>query len=110
MDILEKIKIFCENLEGDGYIERESLIKILDFIIEDCSEDKIFLETIKTQVLKHWSINNYELRESIDNLFAYYGIKEKKGVEKKLVMEKRGNLMIRTPKLLKHITDIKELQ
>jgi hypothetical protein len=108
-DILERIEKLLAVYKKEGFLEKSDVIQILDHVISDCPEDKVLIETIKAQVDRYWSKSNIELKECMDDVFAFYGIINKKDISKKMIVEKKGSFYVKTPVDLSKNDKIKKI-
>ena len=108
MDILQKLeKLFLEDADFI-YVSKDKILNIFGYLVED-TDDSILLGTIKQQIKEHWGLHNKKLIEDVHDILGYYGIIERKNVQKKMIVEKKGKFFIKNFIVLKHINEIKEL-
>jgi hypothetical protein len=108
-DILEKINnlLTRHGSSSDLVLYKEDAVTLIDLLVENVEEDRVLLQALKRYVETSWNTKNDYLKESMEDVLAYYGIIEKKGIEPKMVMEKRGTYLIKKQVELKNIDHIK---
>jgi hypothetical protein len=108
-DILDKINelLSRHGTESGLTLYKEDAVAILDFLSENVKEDRVLLRALKRYVETAWNVKNDYLKESMEDILAFYGIIDKDGVQPKMVVEKRGACLIKTQVELKNIEDIK---
>ena len=109
-DIITRIDSLIEyKAQPQSYLFKDDVVKILEYIIDDVPEDRIFLESIKFLMEKCWSFSNNEMNETFDNILATYGIIDKRGVERKMIVEKRGVNFVKKIVKLSNINEIMKI-
>ena len=112
MDILQKIDNFLENVEAFDeckYISKENALLIIEYIIQNVSEDKLLLETIYDYINKEWGVGKNRVIKNFYKILSYYGIIENKSTPRKTILEKKGKIVVRKFVTLKDQQTIKEL-
>ena len=97
MDILDRIDLFLKDVELTSevkYIPQENAIQILEYIIDDVSEDRILLQTIINEIRRDWKISNKSLLEDFYKILEYYGVVGK-SQERKTILEAKGKTIVR---------------
>lgn len=109
MEILEKIEEFIS--AKDNSITKVDVVKIIDYIIEDAPEDKVYLEAFRDSVESYWSSTNTKMVKNFKKILTTYGIvvSEDMNVDRRSVMEKKGKNIIKKFIKLKHADEIKEI-
>jgi hypothetical protein len=108
-DILDKINelLTRHGTTSELTLYKEDAVSILDLLADNVREDRVLLKALRTHVDEGWSANNNHLKESMEDVLAFYGIIEKDGVQPKMVVEKRGTCLIKTQVELENMDDIK---
>lgn len=105
-DIVKRIDEFIST--KDNKICKSSVIKILEYLIIDIPEDKVYLEAFKDTVSKHWSAKDGTLVNNFKKILSTYGVLNE-DVERRSKMEKKGKTIIKRFIEPNHIEEIKEL-
>lgn len=111
-DILNNLEDFLAKIEkGAKCYSTQTVMEVLDCLIESCPDDKITIEGLKMMVEKHWSSSNIELQDHFDKILQYYNIKESNLdiLQKKYIVEKKCGMMTKKlliPKNKKRILDL----
>lgn len=109
-DILKRIECILEKSENSNIeIFREDALRIIDLITEEVKEEKILLHGIRRSIELSWGINNKKLKETIEDVLAYYGIVNKTGISPKMITEKKGDYMIKKKFELKNAKKIHDI-
>ena len=108
-DILDKINnlLTKHGSKSDLVLYKEDAVDILELLEDNVEEDKVLLGALKRYVESAWSSKNEYLKESMEDVLAYYGVIDKDGVEPKMVIEKRGSCIIKRQVEIENIDDIK---
>ena len=96
-DILHNIDNFINRVEGNTYIPKDKVLKIIDILKEECCDDAVLLENSRIVFEKYWNKNNLELITNFYETLEYYNIiKGKRDILKnKSLLENKNNTVIR---------------
>ncbi len=110
-DIISKIDQALDKIqkEQSSFLLKENVLKVFDYLIEDVPDDKILLETQKYFFSKNWNSYNEDIREQFDRILSYYGIKENRSIDRKMIVQKQGNTFVKRVVRLSNYNNIKEL-
>jgi len=97
MDIIERIDEFLENIEDlkdAAFVQKDSVLGILEIIKEEVDDDTVFLDMFSEEVERNWSLSNKSLLINFYKVLKYYGITEGDG-QKKTVLNVKGKSIVR---------------
>jgi hypothetical protein len=108
MTIIEKIEDFIS--ARDNSVTKVDVVKILDYIIEDVPEDKVYLESFRDNADSYWSSTNSKMVKNFKKILSSYGIiTEETNVDRRSIMEKKGKNIVKKFIELKHKQEINEI-
>jgi arginyl-tRNA synthetase len=108
MTLIEKIEDFIS--ARDNSVTKVDVVKILDYIIEDVPEDKVYLESFRDNADSYWSSTNSKMVKNFKKILSSYGIiTEETNVDRRSIMEKKGKNIVKKFIELKHKQEINEI-
>jgi len=108
-DILDKINQLLNKhgTTSELKLYKEDAVTILELLERNVAEDRILLRALKRYTETSWSSSNQYINECMEDILAYYGIIEKKGIDPKMIIEKRGSCVIKKQIEIDSLDDIK---
>jgi hypothetical protein len=94
MDIINQIDKLLGRTNIEGFLSKSDAKLIIEEIIREFPDDKVFLEIVLHNIEKNWSPSNINLIQNIDRILEYYGIIEG-GNHRKSIIEQRGKNIVR---------------
>ena len=105
-EIIQKIDKFLGTHENS--ITKTEVLRVVDYLIEDVEDDKVYLEAFRNTVEAYWSTTNIKLVENFNRILSLYGILSE-NVDRKATLEVKGKHIVKRFIEVKHAKEIKDI-